>query len=220
MDVEDEDIPAVLKEIGKGTGVNITIDEKLIGQKVTAKFEDKDIEAALREILRGQYYILSFKHDPANIAKKTLIEVRAKGYVLGSKTLKGKLITVEIHYGSGKGEIGIINEGEGAMSGPPSFAVDDTCKIYIPDAINHRILIFSTQGQYLSDIPLETGASDIVVDSKGFIYIYVHGIGKLYQYDKGGTIVTSFDIDSARPVTGPLHLVNKAIYFEYCSRPL
>lgn len=216
VDVQDAEISDVLNEIGRVTGVPITIGEKLVGQKVTASFEKKDVEDALREVLRGHSYVLSYTHDPADKEKKTLKEVKAKGDAIGSKTLKGKLITVEIPYGTGKGEIGIINEGEGAMSAPTSFAVDDAGKIYIPDAINHRILIFSTQGRYLSDIPIETGASDIIVDNKGFIYIYVRGERKLYQYDKSGTIVTSIDIDSARPVRGRLHLVNSAIYYYYC----
>ncbi len=136
VDVQDAEIPDILKEIEKGTGVKMTIGDKLVGQKVTASFEKKDIEDALSELLRGQYYVLSYAHDPIDKAKKTLKEVEAKGDVIGSKALKGKIVTVEIPYGTGKGEVRAEKKPEGGSIGPLSFAVDTAGTVYIADTWN------------------------------------------------------------------------------------
>jgi len=218
VDVQDAEIADVLKEIGKGSGVKMTIDQGLIGKKVTAKFEDKDVEGTLREILRGHYYVLSFTDDPINKEKKTLKEVKAKDDIIGSKTLKGKLITVDIPYGSGKGEVRAAKESEGGSIGPLSFAVDGAGTVYICDTWNRRIQVFSPSGSYQYTITLKEDifATDIVVDDHGFVYVYDRGVRKLYQYDKGGSVLASIDIDSARGVMLPLHFINNAIYFDHC----
>lgn len=217
-DIEDADISEVLNEIEKGTGTKITIGQTLMGKKVTTKFEDKDVEDALREILRGYYYVLLYKHDPNDKKKKELIEVEAKGDVIGSKPLKGKLITVDIPYGKGTGEVRAVKESEGGSIGPRSFAVDGEGKIYICDTWNGRVQVFSTSRGFLFSIPLkeDTFASDIVVDDRGFIYIYDGGVQKLYQIDKNGKVVAFINVESPRGVLLPLHYANNAIYFIDC----
>ncbi|MDA8241410.1 MAG: hypothetical protein M0Z67_13700 [Nitrospiraceae bacterium] len=218
VDVEDAEIPDVLKEIEKGSGIKITIGEALTGKKVTAKFADKDLEGALREILRGQYYVLSYKHDLANKEKKTLTEVKAEGDVIGSKQLKGKLITVEIPYGKGPGEVRAVKESEGGSIGPRSFAVDAEGKIYICDTWNGRVQVLSPTGIFLFTIPLKDDifAEDIVVDDRGYIYIYDGSVRKLYQIDELGKVLSSIDVESPRSVTLPLHYARSAIYFVDC----
>ena len=216
--VEDEDLSDVLKEIEKVTGVKVTISKELKGKKVSAIFENKDVEGALREVLRGYYYISIYSHDPANKEKKTLTEVKAKGDVIGSKQLKGKLITVEIPYGKGTGAVRAARESEGGSISPRSFAVDGEGKIYICDTWNGRVQVLSSTGAFLFIIPLRDDifAEDIVVDERGYLYIYDGSVRKLYQVDKSGKVVTSVDVDNHRGVMLPLHFINNVIYFDNC----
>lgn len=213
--LQNANIPDVLNKIASGTGINITVGSGLTGKQVTGNFSGKDVEGAMREILRGYYYVLLYGNNPNNATERTLVGVEAKGEVIGSKTLSGKINTINIPYGSGTGEIGAYDEGEGEMGGPTSFAVNSDENIYIPDVINKRILIYSPDGDYLSDIPLNTPAADILIDSRGFIYIYALGPSRLYQLDPDGEPVTSIAVNGPYTVER-LHLVNNMIYFTTC----
>lgn len=229
--LQDADLSEVLKEIEKGTGIKITIAKELVGQKITAQFENLDVESALKNILIGQYYVLIFSQDPTAKEKKTLKEVKAGGPAIGSKTLKGGMITIDIPYGSGKGEVGADIGDEGASRGPKSFAVDDEGEIYISDTVNGRIQVFSHAGSFLFTVPLrghlptEEGnkriysgsLDDIVVDKSELIYIYDRMARKLYQYDKKGNIITAINVDTSQwGGSGSMHIVNNVIYVYDC----
>ncbi|MDH5768013.1 MAG: hypothetical protein OEZ31_03535, partial [Nitrospirota bacterium] len=210
VDLQDADLPDVLKEIEKGTGIKITIAKELVGQKITAQFENLDVESALKNILIGQYYVLIFSQDPMAKDEQTLKEVKAGGPAIGSKTLKGGISTIDIPYGSGKGEVGAFSGPEGSSRGPLSFNVDDEGNIYICDTVNERIQIFSTNGIYQSTIPLKKGtiATDIAVDKKGFVYILDYTVSKLYQYDKTGEIIATIGVDVSRwGSVAPMHII-------------
>lgn len=217
VDVEDAEISDVLKAIEKGTGIKITIAKELIGEKVTASFQNLDVESALKDILRNQYYVLTFTQDPANKEKRIPKEVKAGGPAIGSKLLERTIITKEIPYGKGKEDVGSIDEGEGALTGPQSFAVSDKGEIYICDTVNKRVQIFLPNGGYLSTISLQKGtfAQDIAVDKSGFIYVYDRV--KLYQYDRKGNIVTSVDVNESRwGGGGIMHIINNEIHIYAC----
>ncbi|MCL5022135.1 MAG: hypothetical protein M1497_01995 [Nitrospirae bacterium] len=220
VDVEDVEISDVLKRIEKGSGVKTIIGQGLVGKKVTASFEDKDIEEALRNILRGHYYVLSFTHDPMDKEKKSLREVKAGGPEIGSKLLERLVITKEISYGNGREDVGSVDEGEGALTGPQSFAVSDKGDIYVCDTVNKRVQIFSPSGNYLATIPLETGvfAQDIVVDRREFVYIYDRMTTRLYQYGKNGTMITFIDVDEGRwgGYGGIMHIIDNEINMYVC----
>jgi hypothetical protein len=217
MDVKNAELADVLKEIEKSTGIKMTVSQELIGKKMSFYSENLDIEDVLKEILHEYLYVLTFSQDPvAN--KNTLKDVRVQSDVIGSKPYKGKMITVDIPYGSGVGQVGTVNEGEGAIIGPKSFTVDDEGTIYVCDTVNTRVQIFNSNGNYLSTIPLKTEAmaEDIAVDDSGFIYIYDQ-LGKLYQYDKKGTLVSKIAVDVNRlPGGGAMHAINSEIYVYAC----
>ncbi len=215
-DIKDGDMAAVLKEIEKNTGVKIKIVKELEGKKVTLSFMNLDIENALRRILSDNY-VFVFSKDPKSKKEYVLKEVITVSDAFGSKISKAKMITKEIAYGKGKGEIGAVDEGEGALIGPKSFAVDDEGNIYILDTVNNRIQIFSLSGDYLSNIPLKKGifAEDIAVDKQGLIYIYDGMIGELYQYDKNGNVINKILVDEKRwQGRGEMHIRNNKIYVD------
>jgi len=219
VDVQDAELSEVLKKIENRTGTLISIGKELTGKKITAQFENLDIESALKEILRDNYYVLTFEQDPKNKEKRILKEVKAGGPIIGSKPLKGRLISLDIPYGNGKGEVGAIKGEEGSSVGPPSFAVDNAGNIYILDTVNNRVQICSTDGKYQSTVLLQkdTFASDIAVDKYGSIYIYDRSVRKLYQYEKNGNIVTSIDIDESRwGGGGTMHIIDNEIYIYAC----
>lgn len=219
VDVRDADVSDVLREIEKGTGIKIKIANELIGKKVTANFENLDAESALRTILNNSdsYYVLNFSQDPTNKEKHILKEVKVNGDIIGAKPYRGRMISKDITYGSGNGEVGAVSEGEGAIIGPKSFTVDDEGNIYICDTVNERVQVFSSNGDYLSTIPLkvEGMATDIAIDKRGFIYIYDRI--KLYQYDKKGNFIKAVDVDEGRwGGGGTMHIINNEIYMYAC----
>jgi hypothetical protein len=210
VDVEDAEISDVLKEIEKESNVKITVDQALTGKKITAKFENKDVEGAIRELLRDRNYILTFSQDSDKKDKRVLREVEVKNEILGSKSSKGEMTTIEIPYGSGKGEVG---SNAAPPVGPRSFAVAANGDIYICDTLNHRIQVFSSHGVYLSTIPLKEAIlpEDIVMDAKGFIYIY-DNFDNLYQYDKKGNIISTIHVADMTGARGPIQIIDNVMY--------
>src|ERR1017187_2862251 len=87
-------------------------------------------------------------------------------------TIKAETI---IPYGSGEGQIGIIRGAEGQpVSGPESFAIGGDGSIYLADALNHRVLVYSNSGELLRSIRISgIGLADLTVDGKGNLYVYV-----------------------------------------------
>ncbi|MFZ3136161.1 MAG: hypothetical protein WA126_02080 [Thermodesulfovibrionales bacterium] len=222
VNVKEAELSDVLQEIGKKANVKLTISKNLSGKKITAYFENLDAETVLKEILQEYFYVFTFIDNPANKEKHILKEVRVESDVIGTKPYKGKMFSVDIPYGSGVGEVGVVDAGEGAMGGPPSFAVDDIGNIFILDPLNKRIQIFSKQGVYLSSMPLKITACDIAIDKHGFIYVYHCGDGivkKLYQYKKDGDIVAVIDVDASRwnVYDAPISIVNNNIYIDTCN---
>ncbi len=212
-ELKDADLSEVLKEIEKGTGVKISIVKELEGKKVTASFKDLDAGSALRKIL-GNNYVFVFSKEKD---KYVLKEVMTAGVDFGSKISKGKMITKEIAYGKGKENVGAVDEVEGPLIGPKSFAVDDEGNIYICDSVNNRVQIFSRDGRYISTIPLKKGifAEDIAVDKQGFIYIYDGMAGELYQYNKNGSVIDKMAVNERRwEARGEMHIRNNKIYVD------
>ncbi|MFZ3136592.1 MAG: hypothetical protein WA126_04270 [Thermodesulfovibrionales bacterium] len=214
VDVQDAEISDVLKEIEKGSNVKITVDQALTGKKITAKFENKDVEGAIREVLRDHYYVLTFSQDPEKKDKCVLREVEVKNEILGSKSSKGEMATIEIPYGSGKGEVG---SNLAPPIGPRSFAVAANGDIYICDTINNRIQVFSSYGVYLSTIPLKEAImpEDIAFDKKGDVYI-LDDFRNLYQYDKKGNIISTIHVTNLRTYGEPMHIIDNTIYVYTC----
>ena len=123
------------------------------------------------------------------------------------------MVSIEIPYGSGKGEIGVSFGGEGAIIGPRAFAVDDKGNIYVYDTLNNRVQIYSPNGQYQSTVPLKEEYSgmfrDMVVDNSGFIYLFDGQM--LYQYDPKGNVrsLTGVDRGGRGIGGGDMHIFRK-----------
>jgi hypothetical protein len=207
-----------LKVIERESKVRAVVDQTLMGKKVTAKFENRDIEAAIRELLKTDYFILLFSSETTT-ANQELKEVRAKGDVVSSKSSKGQVATLVIPYGEGIDEVGTISLPEGPSVGPMSFAIGEDDTVYIADSVNKRVQVYSSSGAHLMTIPLslKTMAADIVVDKRGYIYIYDRSVRKLYQFTKSGNIVTSVDVDEGFwGGGGTMHISNNEIFMYAC----
>ena len=124
-----------------------------------------------------------------------------------------KTITKEINYGSGTENIGVRRGGEGANTGPASFAVDARGNIYISDTVNVRIQVRAPDGTFISSIQLKgQGVGDINIDKNGFIYV-IGDSGKLYQYDRTGTFISDLSIDRSRLDSGgSMHIIDNSVY--------
>ncbi|MDA8241488.1 MAG: hypothetical protein M0Z67_14120, partial [Nitrospiraceae bacterium] len=217
VDVEDADISDVLSKIEKETGVKTTIGQGLTGKKISARFENLNIEDSLREILKNNYYVLTYVQDTKRPEKKVLEEIKADGDIIGKIPLPGKLITWDIPYGSGEGEIAVHDGGEGDSSGPSCYAVNDQGDIYIPAAINKKILKYTARGVQLPSIPAERAGCDIVVDNKGFIYIYSPGDKILYQFNVKGIMIGKLDVETGNEIAGIKYIGNN-IFLYSCTK--
>jgi hypothetical protein len=229
LNAQDADISEILKEIENVSGVKITIDQRILGKKISAKAENKDVEGVLREVLKGQYYVLDYSQEPTDKTKRILKEVKVKGDVIGTKPLKGQLIKVEIPYGHGKGEVRAVAGPEGSSDGPPSYAVDNKNNIYILDRLNNRVQVYSSTGKYLSTIRLRDNVDrddkemqsithlpiDIVVDSFGYFYVY-DSEDKIYQYDMKGNIISYINVNNRSWTNqmGPMKIVNNELFMD------
>lgn len=222
--LKNTDIEDVLKKIEKETGIKMTIGEGLAGKKLHTDFVDVDIESAIKQLLNGTYYVLHYEQDTENKDKHILKEVRVGGPEFGSIPIRGKVTSIEIPYGSDKGEIGAYTGSEGAMGGPYSYTVDDDGNIYICDTLNERVNIYSSAGTYLSTISLMDEAlnkdknrrvythslTDVAVDSFGSIYIFDSTRRELYEYDAKGNYVGNVATEDGRELS--LSIIGNAIY--------
>jgi len=121
-----------------------------------------------------------------------------------------------IPYGSGEGQIGIIRgPGGRPVSGPESFAVGADGSIYLADALNHRVLVYSNSGELLRSIRISgIGLADLTVDRKGNIYVYDDAERSLSQFSSDGSLVTKLLVNAADIISrGYVHIVGESVYF-------
>lgn len=126
-----------------------------------------------------------------------------------------KAVTKDITYGREKENIGLLSIKDLPRRGPESFSNDAEGNFYVCDTVNHRIQVFSPNGNHLYEIYLEEGqeASDIAVDKFGNIYVYDDVQGNLYQYDKKGNFLGKIEVDFKRwQSRGPMHIIDYEIY--------
>jgi hypothetical protein len=103
-------------------------------------------------------------------------------------------------WGSGPGRAGLVPGRESATLGPSSFDVDATGRIYLADAMQHRIAVFS-RGRLRRETVLPLGARADVALTK---------TGSLFAMDQSGPNVTLRRIDPAgRP--GPSLSLGRAL---------
>jgi len=218
VNARDVELSSLLKEIGEKAGIKINIGKDLTGKKVTARFDNLDVEDALRRILGTNYLFVLTKEQTED--KYTLKEVSVVGS-LPTKPTQEKMTTLNIAYGSGKQEIGVITQT--AHVGPYLFAVDDKDNIYVLDTVNKRVQVFSRDGAFLSTIPLGgVFGIDIAIDRRGFLYVRNVMPAELIQYDQRGNALTRIPIDERRWIGGgEMYITDDGtVYGSGCAREL
>jgi hypothetical protein len=74
-------------------------------------------------------------------------------------------------WGSGQARAGLVPGRESATLGPSSFDVDARGRVYLADAMQDRIAVFSRRGRLLREIPIEIGArADIALTDAGALF--------------------------------------------------
>lgn len=210
VDVKDVYLSDVLMKIGSQTGVKTTVHKDARNIKITAKFQDLDIESAFKKILGSNYVFVFYKNRTGN-EKFVLKEVMAAREGFGSDVSeKGGIITREFEYGPGNGQMGVLLVGEGGDFGPQSFAIDNKGNIYILDSVNERMQIFSANGQYLSTISLGITPRDVAIDELG--HIYIHNGHELYQFDLQGNIISEIDLVNGTAGGVSMYVIDNKIY--------
>jgi hypothetical protein len=206
--IENSTLLEVLNEVQRKTSIRVEFyDETAKARRISATFDQLDLEEGLKSILRDNY-VFYFVRDPQQGI--LLSEIR-----VGTKSVKkdGLIRENSFSYGSGAKDIGVINKGEGAYTGPASFCTGSDGTLYIADTVNNKIKIYSPEGKFLSEISLKgEGPNDISVDKNGAIYIYDLN-GTLYQYDNSGKSIAQIAMDESRWDTlGPMHVVGNQIF--------
>jgi DNA-binding beta-propeller fold protein YncE len=91
------------------------------------------------------------------------------------------------------GEFGRFGTGPGEFQRPSGLTWHDG-KVYVADAINHRVLIFSDSGKFLGDLgqpkPLVFGLPyDIALGPDGLFYVIEYGGGRLSRISPNGVLL-------------------------------
>ena len=111
LDLRNADLSGTLKAIEKAPGIKITISADMRPQKIPfLRITDYLIEQALRLIWNelNSYCVYTLAQDPANKNKDNLKEIKVYGDVIGTRPYKGKTVIIEISYGDGEKEVGLI----------------------------------------------------------------------------------------------------------------
>ncbi len=206
--IKESTLLEVMSEVQRQTSLTVKFyDPAAKVKRISAAFDQLDLEEGLRRILR-ENYVLYFVKDPRKGFLVSEIKIGTKSF-----QTNGLLHENILSYGSGPNNIGLIDEGEGAQAGPASFCTDKDGTLYIADTVNNKIKIFSTDGKFLDAISLKgEGPNDITLDEKGNIYVYDLG-GSLYQYDRAGKVLGQIAMDESRWDTlGPMHLVDGKVF--------
>ena len=82
---------------------------------------------------------------------------------------------------------------EGQLNKPRGIAIDSTGRVFVVDANNDRVCIFSHDGKYLSSLEGELDRpSAIAIDNHDFVYVTEMVNGRVFVYDKDGSFVHKF----------------------------
>ncbi|XP_019849583.1 PREDICTED: E3 ubiquitin-protein ligase TRIM71-like [Amphimedon queenslandica] len=82
---------------------------------------------------------------------------------------------------------------KGQLNKPRGVAIDSTGRVFVVDANNDRVCVFSHDGKYLSSIEGELDRpSAIAIDSHDFVYVTEMVNGRVFVYDKDGSFVHKF----------------------------
>ena len=126
-----------------------------------------------------------------------------------------KVFDLDLPYGQGPGALGLQDRLDQPPRGPESFSSDAEGNLYLCDTVNRKISIWSPLRRFFTEILLPTDISpnDIVLDSRGRLYIFDDHNGKLHQLDKSGSILKTVAVDHTRRWSrGPIHIVGDLIY--------
>jgi DNA-binding beta-propeller fold protein YncE len=93
-------------------------------------------------------------------------------------------------------EFGSFGTGSGQFQRPSGLAWLEK-KIYVTDAINHRVLIFSDSGKFIQNLgdpkpPQLYLPYDIALDPEGFLNVIEYGAGRLSRFTPAGELVAQF----------------------------
>ena len=82
---------------------------------------------------------------------------------------------------------------EGQLNKPRGIAIDSTGRVFVVDANNDRVCIFSHDGKYISSLEGELDRpSAIAIDNHDFVYVTEMVNGRVFVYDKDGSFVHKF----------------------------
>lgn len=220
IDARDAKVTQILREFQQRFGIPVRFGDSIIRDKITVQFKNLNFESAFTEILNRSsgFYVLTFSR-PEEKGKNILTEIFAEGGVVGTRPFQGRMITVDILYGSGTEEIGTVDEGLGSSGGLTSFTVDEKGNIYVCDPANSRVQVYSAHGEYLFGVPLakEIVPADISTDTYGFVYIYDEASGKVLQYEKNGHVRSSAEVPlRTLKNSGPMKMAGNGLFVETC----
>jgi DNA-binding beta-propeller fold protein YncE len=93
-------------------------------------------------------------------------------------------------------EFGSFGTGSGQFQRPSGLAWLDK-KIYVTDAINHRVLIFSDSGKFIQNLgdpkpPQLYLPYDIALGPDGILNVIEYGAGRLSRFTPAGNLVAQF----------------------------
>jgi len=120
-----------------------------------------------------------------------------------------------LQYGEGEGELGMVRENGQTPVGPESFAVSWNGDILVADVVNHRVLVCTSNGNYLRSIELPGVAlGDVMADEQGRVYVYDQVRHALHQYGADGALQSVLALNPADIDTrGYFHIANHSVYF-------
>ena len=139
----------------------------------------------------------------ATIATNGLITAVAAGsttITATSGTISGTaIITVATHSSSSPIYSYVSSLGSGQLYGPEGIAVDKSGNVYIVDSLNSRVMKYSSNGTYMTQIgSYGTGngqlkyPAGVAVDSSGNVYVMDVFNYRVVKYNGSGTYITQW----------------------------
>lgn len=120
-----------------------------------------------------------------------------------------------LRYGTGEGELGMVQGPEQEPVGPESFALGADGSILVADVVNQRVMIYSSQGEYARKVDCPgVNLGDVMTDARGRVYVYDQVERVLRQFDQNGALRGTLKLNPADIDTrGYFHVVEDVVYF-------
>jgi hypothetical protein len=141
--------------------------------------------------------------------------VLAPENVFGISTPSPGTVLVTLPWGSGAGQVGLLEAKEGLTRGPEALSVAPDGRIAVLDSLNHRLVLLDQAGSLLGEIALQlTQPRFLAVDDQTLYVLDADADSRVATYEWSGKLVSTTAAPAFDDVVTGLFATSKGAFVE------